>query len=188
EAEEPLEEEEEPAEAEEPLEEEEEPAEAEEPPEDEEEPAEEPAVSGGGPVAAPEGDAGADGEQEEGAKPSETDRIAQARMLAYLITLTGDLPEEKRRSFSESDVPLRIAAVQSKLLGQQGLRRDVARYDMSGRRGHALVTTKRLADTFSFVAKMARYHPDSTIGSALRDRVKRILSRLEAYRSGRDGR
>jgi len=107
------------------------------------------------------------------------DRIAQARMLSYLMTLTGDLPEEQRTSFSNSDVPLRIAALQSKLLGQHGLRRDVARYDMAGRAQRAPVTKKRLADTFSFVAQMARYHPDKTISSALRERVGRLLERLQ---------
>jgi hypothetical protein len=104
---------------------------------------------------------------------------AQARMLSYLMTLTGALPEEQRSSFSNSDVPLRIAALQSKLLGQHGLRRDVARYDMARESQRPPVTKKRLSDTFSFVAQMARYHPDKTISSALRDRVKRLLERLQ---------
>jgi hypothetical protein len=112
------------------------------------------------------------------------DPESQANMLSYLMDLTKNLPEDKRKSFAESDVPLRIAAIRSRLLGREGLHRDVSHYDM-GRRGEAApVTTKRLADTFSYVSQMANYHPDANIGSALKQRVRRILSRLEEYRTG----
>ncbi len=105
-------------------------------------------------------------------------------MLSYLLDLTKDLPEEQRRSFTESDVPLRIAAIRSRLLGQRGLSRDLSRYYTRRDEPSAGFTPGRLADTFSYVSQMAGYHPDRNIGTALRLRVKRILSHLEEYRSG----
>ncbi|MFW5800796.1 MAG: tetratricopeptide repeat protein [Spirochaeta sp.] len=114
-------------------------------------------------------------------------KLSQANMLEYLMKLTNDLPQDKHRAFLDSDIPLKIESVRSRLLGKEGLRNSMQKANLlqppavgngDGKKG--AVTPKSLAETFKFIQDMSVSYPDHRIGEALGARVRRILQRIES--------
>jgi hypothetical protein len=103
----------------------------------------------------------------------------QIGLLDYLVGLASDLPQQKRETFEHSDIPLRIERLKSRLQGRRGLNEELGRFrDASRRKGSSELTPTSVAKTLEFLRGLSDYHPNTSVGNALSERVGRILNRM----------
>ena len=117
------------------------------------------------------------------------DNISKAALFDYLLDLSQALPKDRQKAFADSDLPLKIATIRSRLLGSSGLRNQIQRAgfgsaaaSVGSSAGSARVTPTRIADTFSYLSQISGFLPKSTIGSALQQRIQRISDKLSQLR------
>jgi len=114
------------------------------------------------------------------------DNISKAALFDYLLDLSQALPKDRQKAFADSDLPLKIATIRSRLLGSSGLREQIERAgfgaSVGSSAGSARVTPTRIADTFSYLSQISGFLPKSTIGSALQQRIQRISDKLSQLR------
>jgi hypothetical protein len=103
----------------------------------------------------------------------------QIGLLDYLVGLASELPQQKRETFEHSDIPLRIERLKSRLQGRRGLNEELGRFrDASRRKGSSELTPTSVAKTLEFLRGLSDYHPNTSVGNALSERVGRILNRM----------
>ena len=123
-----------------------------------------------------------------------------ADLLTYLESLTKFLPEDPRREFETSDMPLRMESLRAKLEGKPGFfKRFMERSKEEGAEsekgagkekkaeipvsnvnlmGKEPLKRDRVKSSFSFLEGLTDYLPASEIRVALRDRIHRILNKM----------
>lgn len=125
----------------------------------------------------------ASGRPERGGNGLDRGNISKAALFDYLLDLSEALPGERKKAFAESDLPLKIATIRSRLLGSSGLRGQIERSGFATSREQSVpVTPTRIADTFSYLSQISGFLPKSTIGSALQERLARISNKLSSLR------
>jgi hypothetical protein len=109
-------------------------------------------------------------------------------MLDYLVNLTHELPPDRAKNFEHSEFKLRIESLKSKLSGRHGLLQRMQQYrDEAGMPNDSdseprPITASRIADTFTFLRRLAGNLPDHSVGEILQDRADGLLARLKAIR------
>ncbi|HUX14060.1 MAG TPA: tetratricopeptide repeat protein, partial [Spirochaetia bacterium] len=113
---------------------------------------------------------------------------SESDMLDYLVDLTHQLPPDRARNFEHSEFRLRIESLKSRLAGRAGLLHRMQKYrDEAGlvngtAKSTAPITAARIADTFSFLRRLAGNLPDASVATILQDRAQGLLQRLQAIR------
>ncbi len=109
-------------------------------------------------------------------------------MLDYLVDLTHQLPPDRADNFEHSEFRLRIETLKSRLAGRSGLLRRMQKYrdDAGLVNGTAKstdpITAARIAETFTFLRRLAGNLPDPSVGTILQNRAQGLLKRLQAIR------
>lgn len=119
----------------------------------------------------------------------EPDTLAdrEAKLFAYLLEMTRHLPPERRESFSQSDLRLRLERLRAVLEGRTGLKRRLERragFLLSKPR--AELNPAALERTFSYLERLIAYHPDTQIGLALKSKLSHIVERIHTYPETKD--
>ncbi|MFP4231037.1 MAG: hypothetical protein ACLFRR_04230, partial [Spirochaetaceae bacterium] len=107
----------------------------------------------------------------------------RAALFDYLVSLAGDLPDEQRQAFQQSDIRLRIETIKARLTGKPGLRADIERHGLAPpqrRQGPPpAVTPRRLRDTFGYIRNLSTYHPDRRVAEALKSRLEVLIKAFQ---------
>ena len=99
------------------------------------------------------------------------------KLLDYLLELSYALPHEKRKEFIRTEIPLKIAMLKAQLSGKSGLKNEIEK--ITPHAGEITpVTIKKINDAFNYLGRMAMYHPDTRIGSILREKITSIMQRV----------
>ncbi|MFW6251357.1 MAG: hypothetical protein ACOC47_09605, partial [Alkalispirochaetaceae bacterium] len=112
----------------------------------------------------------------EGEKEYTPDRVKQAKLMGYLLELAKSLPPMKNEQFRDSDERLKIESLRWRLLGKNGLHRDVKPKHRS--KQELPITRERVDSTFSYIEKLSSYHPDASLGEVLKRRLHNIREKL----------
>jgi hypothetical protein len=100
-------------------------------------------------------------------------------LLDYLGKLSDYLPEREKKRFKGSKERLAMEALKAQLAGKKGLRQKVAEsFHPAESRRKEPMTRSLVVDTFSYLRDLAAWHPDKTVGAAMRDRIESIVARM----------
>ena len=103
--------------------------------------------------------------------------LGRADLLDYPETLSEYLPERDRRSFRASSQRLAIESIKARLAGRKGLRESVSRR-YAPPAAPAPLSRPRIVDTFSYLRDLAGWLPDKAVGTAMRERLESLITRL----------
>ncbi len=100
-------------------------------------------------------------------------------LLDYLEKLSEYLPERHKRKFRASGERLTMEMLKSRLEGRKGLRDKIVQsYRPQAPQKPDSLTRPLLVDTFSYLKDLSAWHPDKTLGAALRDKIDSLISRV----------
>ena len=117
---------------------------------------------------------GPDGTAAGGATPS-----SPRDLLDYLGKLSDYLPEREKKRFQGSNERLAMESLKAQLAGKPGLRRKVAEaFPSVAPRRKAPMTRSLVVDTFAYLKDLAAWHPDTTVGAAMKERIDSIVARM----------
>jgi len=117
------------------------------------------------------------GPQTEAEKAYTPDRVKQAQLMGYLLELAKSLPPMKNEQFRDSDERLKIESLRWRLLGKNGLHRDLK--PKHPQRGESPITRERVDRTFSYIEQLSNYHPDASLGEVLKRRLHTVRDKLQ---------
>ncbi|HUZ17025.1 MAG TPA: tetratricopeptide repeat protein [Spirochaetia bacterium] len=101
-----------------------------------------------------------------------------AELFSYLDRLTRYLPDDQRSIFDGSDMHLRLETIQRRLRGEPGLRRQAETRGAPRQGASSPLTQEKIKETLTFIDKLSDFHPDRSIGLALKYKIAHILGKL----------
>jgi tetratricopeptide (TPR) repeat protein len=100
-------------------------------------------------------------------------------LLDYLGKLSDYLPEREKKRFRGSSERLAMESLKSRLAGTRGLLRKVSEsFPAVAPRRKEPMTRSLVVDTFSYLKDLSAWHPDKTVGAAMRERIESIVARM----------
>jgi len=100
-------------------------------------------------------------------------------LLDYLGKLSDYLPEREKRQFKGSNERLAMESIKARLAGKKGLRQKVAAdFTPATASRKEPMTRSLVVDTFSYLKDLAAWHPDKTVGAAMKDRIESLVARM----------
>ncbi len=109
-----------------------------------------------------------------------------ADLFSYLSGLTNYLPEEKKHQFLESDTRLKLESLKSRFSGRPGLVKDILEHYTTEKKAEVKITPERVEDTLEFIGGLSIYHPDTNLGTMLKNKVSQILEKLNSIKKRKD--
>ncbi len=104
-------------------------------------------------------------------------------LLDYLEKLSEYLPERQKRKFRASDERLTMVMLKARLAGRKNLREKITERYRPRVTGKAdPITRSVMVDTFSYLKDLSAWHPDKTIGAALKDKIDTLISKVGGVR------
>jgi tetratricopeptide (TPR) repeat protein len=141
------------------------------------------------PETAPAGSAPAETAPAGSAPAEPTRHKSSVDLLNYLSSLTEYLPEPQKKDYLNSDQRLKMEYLRSRLAGKTGVKQEIERkFPPSGAgaanvKGPArpvnAVNKQNIAATFSFIKRLATFHPDGTLGTILKQKIDSVLQKIE---------
>ena len=100
-------------------------------------------------------------------------------LLDYLEKLSEYLPERQKRRYRASAERLSLQMLKSRLDGHMSLREKITQggSTQEARKAEPL-TRPVLVDTFSYLKDLSVWHPDKSIGDALRNKIDSLITRV----------
>jgi hypothetical protein len=100
-------------------------------------------------------------------------------LLDYLEKLSEYLPERHKRKFRASDERLTMVMLKARLAGRKNLREKITEsYRPLVTKKADPITRPVLVDTFSYLKDLSAWHPDKTIGTALKDKIDTLITKV----------
>jgi len=102
-----------------------------------------------------------------------------SNLLGYLESLTQFLPEEKRISFYNSDMHLKLETLRAKISGKENFRSKIEKKHLPvPKKMETKITSTKVEKTFDYIEKLSTFLPDKAISSAMKGRIKDILENM----------